>query len=73
VVRFYTPLPFVSQQRLTSVLLITPAACAALEWRRSRNGKDVAVPAMVMCRTYFSWKAQSKFVDRAFTPLTGAP
>jgi len=28
---------------------LTPAACAALEWRRSRNGKDVAVPAIVNC------------------------
>src|SRR5690554_6245502 len=31
---------------------LTPAACAALEWRRSRNGKDVAVPAMVMLFTH---------------------
>src|SRR5690554_8130529 len=29
---------------------LTPAACAALEWRRSRNGKDVAVPALVRFR-----------------------
>lgn len=35
--------------------------------------KAVAVPEMVMGHAYFSWKLQSKFVDRAFTPLLGAP
>ena len=38
---------------------LTPAACAPLEWRRRRNGKGVAVPAIVMTAVKVSLKKLS--------------
>ncbi len=32
--------------------ILTPPACAATEWRRSRNVVGVAVPGLVKCRTH---------------------